>query len=416
MADDYVVQYIKQAISSATIELPDKTKLNGSSENPHIWQVLETLHMLHKKGGFKNAKNQWETLMARTVPDIAAQVNRPRHLWHIDELASRPPQQWLIPGKVLANGITVMYGPSESGKSFLAVDYAAQVSLTKPVSYIAAEGQSGYYARYRAWLKHHGHKNSGQFHLYDEPVQMLNRASVDSFIDEAKTIKPALVVVDTLIRCFEGGDENQSKDINAFTSSCDRIRREFNCAVMILHHVTKGTGMERGSGALRNNCDSMIELEMKDGGLINVVCSKTKDIAHWPTEFYRRLPITVEQDGLTVETCILEDWQKVKVSPDELTHNQARVLTMLADGLFNDCGAKAAEITANLNMPRTTVYDVLSNLKRRGFISKPPKRTDPYSITDPGRFALQNQLKNSRSVKTEIHSPDKSSGLTKKTN
>lgn len=412
--DTYVVDYIKQVISADKIESPDKTKLNGSSGNPKIWECLETLYSSHGKGGAKRAKQQWDDTFAGVIPDVAKIVNKPRRLWHIDELSSRPPQQWLIPGKILANGITVMYGPSEAGKSFLAVDYSAQISLTRPVIYIAAEGQSGYYARYKAWLKHYGHKQSGQFHLYDEAVQMLNTSSVDGFMDEARTVKPAMIVVDTLIRCFEGGDENQSKDVNTFTASCDRIRREFNCAVLIIHHVTKGSGTERGSGALRNNCDSMIEVEMKDGGLINVICSKTKDIAHWPTEYYRRMPVTIEQNGSTVESCVLEDWQKVKVNPEELSHNQVRILTMLADSLFIDCGAKAAEISANLSMPRATVYDVISNLKRRGFVAKPVKRTDPYSITEPGRYALQVQLRaNNKSGKNEVQSPDKSSGQTK---
>lgn len=378
-----VTEWIKTALNNP--ELPPTTSihLNGYGDNAMVKEAIESLAIAHKQGGAKGAKVAWDEHIAKVIPDIAEIVNRPRRLWHIDELANRPPQQWLIPGKILENGLTTIFGASEAGKSFLAVDYAALISLQKPVVYIAGEGQSGYYARYKAWIEHFGYKKSGKFFLFEDAVPMLDPHAVESFIDEIRPIKPALIVVDTLIRCFLGGDENQSKDINAFTASCDRLRKEFGCSVVIIHHVTKSSGTERGSGALRNNCDTMIEV-VNEEGTIKVICSKMKDGKHWPTEYYRRLEVEIEQNGEKVSTCVLEPWQNVKVNAEELTHNQAAVIEVLASEAYFDCGARSAEITAVTNIARSTLFSVLKSLMRRGFVKKPPRKSDPYFITESG--------------------------------
>lgn len=357
--------------------------LNGMSERPDVKEALEALAIAHKAGGAKAAAMAWNEQVAKAIPDVALIVDKPRRLFHIDELATRPPQKWLIPGKIPENALTAIFGASEAGKSFLAVDYAAQVAREHPIVYIAGEGQSGYYARYKAWLSHFGHKKSGQFYLYEDAVRLLDERSVAEFIEDVQSIKPRLVVIDTLIRCFHGGDENSSKDMGIFTDGCDRIRKAFGCAVVILHHVTKSTGTERGSGALRNNMDSMIEV-VNDEGVIKVICSKTKDTTHWPTEYYKRQSIEIDQGSEKVTSCVLIGWQFVKSAVDELTQNQATVIEILASEAYFDCGARSTEINAVTNIARSTLFSVLRSLMRRGFVRKPPKKSDPYFITNEG--------------------------------
>ena len=41
---------------------------------------------------------------------------------------------------------------------------------------------------------------------------------------DAVGAKPGLIVLDTLARCFGGGDENSTQDMSRFVSACDAIR------------------------------------------------------------------------------------------------------------------------------------------------------------------------------------------------
>jgi predicted transcriptional regulator len=378
-----VVEWIRSAMSADSLIPVSAVHMNGMSERADVKEALESLALAHKAGGAKAAKIAWDEQVSKAVPDVADIVDKPRRLFHIDELANRPPQKWLIPGKIPDNALTAIFGASEAGKSFLAVDYAAQIARDFPIVYVAGEGQSGYYARYKAWLDNFGHKKSGQFYLYEDAVRMLDDHSVAAFIEDIKPIAPKLVVIDTLIRCFHGGDENSSKDMGIFTDACDRIRKAFGCAIIILHHVTKGTGVERGSGALRNNMDSMIEV-INDEGMIKVVCSKTKDTTHWPTEYYKRQQVTIKQGDKDVTSCVLVGWQFVKTGADELTQNQASIIEILASEAFFDCGARSSELTAVSNIARSTLFSVLQTLMRRGYVKKPPKKSDPYFITPSG--------------------------------
>jgi hypothetical protein len=378
-----VVEWIRSAVSADVLVPTSAVHLNGMSERADVKEALESLALAHKQGGAKGAKMAWDEQVAKAVPDVADLVDKPRRLFHIDELANRPPQEWLIPGKIPKNALTAIFGASEAGKSFLAVDLAAQVAREHPIVYVAGEGQSGYYARYKAWLDHFGHKKSGQFYLYEDAVRMLDEKAVSDFIEDIQSIRPKLVVIDTLIRCFHGGDENSSKDMGTFTDACDRIRKAFGCAIIILHHVTKSTGGERGSGALRNNMDSMIEV-VNDEGVIKIICSKTKDTTHWPTEYFKRQQVEIVQNGQKVTSCVLVGWQFVKTGADELTQNQSTVIEILASEAFFDCGARSSELTAVTNIARSTLFSVLQTLMRRGYVRKPPKKSDPYYITNEG--------------------------------
>lgn len=84
---------------------------------------------------------------------------------HVSELENRPSLRYLVPGEIPENSFVVVYGQSESGKSFLTLDYVAKVlQQGGAVLYLAAEGQSGYPDRVRALAHHY------QFDLKTQPI------------------------------------------------------------------------------------------------------------------------------------------------------------------------------------------------------------------------------------------------------
>jgi putative DNA primase/helicase len=78
-----------------------------------------------------------------------------------DELRNLPPLAWRVRGVLPAVGLAALYGPSASGKSFLAFDMAASIAEGQrwfdcrveaaPVVYAALEGEAGFKLRAQAW-------------------------------------------------------------------------------------------------------------------------------------------------------------------------------------------------------------------------------------------------------------------------
>src|SRR5215831_5546339 len=94
------------------------------------------------------------------------------------------------------------------------------------VVYIYAEGMRGIKQRYSAWLKEHGLTAAPNFRALAVPVDMLDAKTVGSLAIAILNagLKPRLIVVDTVARCFGAGDENQTRDMNAFVKGCDDLR------------------------------------------------------------------------------------------------------------------------------------------------------------------------------------------------
>ena len=76
-------------------------------------------------------------------------------------LRDLPPLSWCVRGVLPTVGLAALYGPSASGKSFLAFDMAAAIAEGKdwfncrvkaaPVVYAALEGEAGFKLRAQAW-------------------------------------------------------------------------------------------------------------------------------------------------------------------------------------------------------------------------------------------------------------------------
>lgn len=312
-----------------------------------------------------------DSLAARS--DVGAPLFR---LYRMDDLRRLPPVQWLIPHEVPAGLLTVLCGPSEAGKSFIALDYAISVARAKPdrmVVYVAPEGGSGYRARVDAWVSQHGGEVPDNLVFVLRDIPMLDLVSVHAFIAIVKQDNPVLIILDTLARCMVGGDENSAEDMGLFIHSCDLIRAATGAAVIIVHHTGKSGGY-RGSSVLYGSCDSWIDVS-NDDGLITVSCGKAKDWQRFDPRYLRMAP----RD----ESVVLLPAEQVSRGSG-LTDGQRRVLEVLALDVFREAGAKSAQIkSAADQMPDKTLFRVLSHLKRSGFVNQ-GRRGDPYTITFRG--------------------------------
>ena len=181
-------------------------------------------------------------------------------------------QKWLLDGVIPADGFGILYGPSGSYKSFIALDIAAAISTGQnwhgvdvdgcgPVLYVAAEGSMGLQERAVAWSRHYK-RDYGRLAILPVAIMLDDPIMTQIFVEAAMKAQEKLgapfklVVIDTLARSFNG-DENSAQDTGAFINSCYAWRAKLgDCSVMVITHagkeITRGI---RGSSALKAACD-----------------------------------------------------------------------------------------------------------------------------------------------------------------
>jgi RecA-family ATPase len=176
-----------------------------------------------------------------------------------------------------------------AGKSFLALDWALSVAAQQNwmgqnirqggVVYIYAEGANGLKKRIRAWKMTHA-GDPEKFRVVPQPLEVVNGENRQMLFDAVRKsrIKPSLLVIDTLARCFGGGDENATSDMSQFVAALDAIRSQYpDVTVLVVHHSGKdATKGDRGSTALRAAADTVMRLD-HHGDVLTLKCEKQKD-------------------------------------------------------------------------------------------------------------------------------------------
>jgi AAA domain len=208
----------------------------------------------------------------------------PYRLYTEEDLGRFPPVEWWIRGWLAKGELHGFYGKGGTFKSFVALDWACHLAAAgHPVVYIVAEGASGTKARIAAWKKASGVEELAALRLMPSSVRLQDVDSVATFIAALKSqldgAGPALIVVDTLARNFVGGNENSPEEMGLFVEGCERVRRAFDCAVLVIHHTTVDGKRERGTEALRNATFAMHKFTRSQFPLLGVTvsCDRMKD-------------------------------------------------------------------------------------------------------------------------------------------
>lgn len=219
---------------------------------------------------------------------------RPRiPILSISDLMHMEPPRWLVDGLLVENGLSVIYGPSESFKSFIALDIALSISCGSdwrgqacdggPVVYVIGEGVAGWPARVLTWIERRSEGRTPDFWTVPVGIAMTEKDDASALLDAIQGVceRPAMIVLDTLARNFGAGDENSTQDMNAFIASVDRVRQATGAHVMLVHHTGKDAERgARGSSVLRAALDTEMQCERSDFNLpfVSFRVTKQKDI------------------------------------------------------------------------------------------------------------------------------------------
>jgi putative DNA primase/helicase len=201
------------------------------------------------------------------------------------ELYALPTLSWRVRGVLPAFGLAGLYGPSASGKSFLALSMAAAIAEGEPwfgcrveaapVVYVALEGEAGLKLRVQAWEAHHQRTLPANLLMMIQTFKLTEVLDVDDLA--AVVPAGAVVFIDTLNRAAPTADENSSRDMGDILEGASRLQRRVGGLVVLIHHsgkdVTKGL---RGHSSLFAALDAAIEVS-RQGNQREWRVAKVKD-------------------------------------------------------------------------------------------------------------------------------------------
>lgn len=202
------------------------------------------------------------------------------------EIAKLTPVAWRLKGIFPQTGLGAIFGPSASGKSFLAFDLAASIAdgedwfFTKTsacdVTYIQLEGEAGLKNRVSAWEAARRRPFSARLRFIIQPVHLM---SAEDLSDLLRVLpRNGVIFIDTLNRAAPTADENSSKDMGAILEAAKLLSRETDSLVIVVHHTGKDlTRGMRGHSSLFAALDGAIEVTRDAAGNRSWAVAKTKD-------------------------------------------------------------------------------------------------------------------------------------------
>ena len=291
-------------------------------------------------------------------------------------------QDYVIRGLLNRGMVALMSGPSNAGKSPLALDIAATVAKGEPwqgmkvrkgyVLYISTEGWSGIGARIEAiWRTHF--PEGGDVPLDYAACSIDLRTSSASAKEICAIVKekaahfglpPAMVIIDTLSHALGGGDESNPEHVRALFKNCQRITNSTGAAVVLLHHPTKDAGSDyRGSSILINDTDLLIKVDVDSKKQVRTVSTpRVKEYAEIePLHFQIRVVELGHDDEGDRITSVVVDWQDATEFGElPMTGEEADLRASYAEARGHVAAAMGADPTADFMATTKTIVAVLT--------------------------------------------------------
>jgi hypothetical protein len=276
-----------------------------------------------------SGRTKWQ--MPEPMVDMAATgtaASKFPVIWY-DEVSPNLDATDIVQDTICEGQMSVVYGDSNTGKTFFASDLALHLAIGEPwrgkaveqggVIYVAAEGGFGIRNRVAAFrLERQG---DGQvdvpFAIVPASVNLLDPAAdapkLIELIKEASQsigVPVKLVVIDTLSRAMAGGNENSPDDMGALVINGDRIRQATGAHLMFIHHSGKDAARgARGHSLLRAATDTEIEVSREAGADHSVAkVMKQREMAVEGEYRFglRVIELGVNRRGRLVTSCVVD--------------------------------------------------------------------------------------------------------------
>lgn len=228
------------------------------------------------------------------LPKAATKTKEPkarRKYFSASEVAKRPPMKWLIHGVLPKGEVACLFGPSGSGKSFVAFSMAHSLALgvdwwgrkvhqRQRVLYVALEGSAGLGQRVEAHQRFHGIEYDDRLTVAEGSLNLLDKDDVRAFVKELRAEKRKFGVIwlDTLAQATPGANENSSEDMGRALAHTKLIAEATGAMVILIAHTGKDVSRgSRGWSGLKGAMDAELEVTREKGKPRTLHCSKQKD-------------------------------------------------------------------------------------------------------------------------------------------
>lgn len=294
-----------------------------------------------------------------------------------DELGSEyeAPDE-LVEGLMTIGSAVVVYGDSNSGKTFWALSVAASVAMgttcygrkTDPglVVYLASESPTSIRSRIQA-LKKYYNNDLENLVVVQAPVNFyLGDGDATDVIGLVKTVEQMkcqpvrLIVGDTLARISAGANENSGEDMGPVMSRFDVVAAATGACMMIIHHNGKDAAKgSRGWSGIRAHIDTEIEVNEKEG-VRSVTVTKQRELPSKGDAIYFKLHV-IEMGktkfGKPATTCVAipDDESQTQNPHKPLTKHDQNV--QLLERAWRESGAEMRNNCPYL--PRNALIDTL---------------------------------------------------------
>ena len=208
------------------------------------------------------------------------------------EIKAEQARPYIVKGLIALGDHAIAVGHPGSGKSAFGPMLAYAVARGErvfgrrvkkgTVIYLASEDGDGMKNRVRALLQTRG--DAPDFYLIPTPINLLSpgddsdRRLLENII---RTLKPCLIVIDTLFRSFPG-KENDPDHMGAVVQVVRDLSREAgtrNAAILSLHHPAKGEAATtpRGHGSLDGDADVTMLIDGQRSDIRNIRLGKNRN-------------------------------------------------------------------------------------------------------------------------------------------
>ncbi len=129
--------------------------------------------------------------------------------------------------------------------------------------------------------------------------------------------------------------------MSAYVRACDKLREEFKCAVIVVHHCGTNDQRPRGHTSLTGAADAQIEVKRDKAGNIAVTVEYMKDGAEGDKIVSRLVVVKLgsDEDGEPITSCIVEpSEQPAQSSRPKALSGQAGIALRLLENALADAG------------------------------------------------------------------------------
>ncbi len=229
----------------------------------------------------------------------------------------------LVEGLMTIGSSVVVYGDSNSGKTFWALSVATAIATGTDcygrktdaglVIYLASEAPASIRSRMQAIKKYHGCDLENlamvpvPMNFYNGDQDAHDVIELVRAIEQIKGKPVRLIIGDTLARMSAGANENSGEDMGPVMARFDQVATATGAALMIIHHNGKDAAKgARGWSGIRAHIDTEIEVIEKEGiRMVNV--TKQRELPSKGEAIYFKLEVVemgISKFGGAATTCV----------------------------------------------------------------------------------------------------------------